>query len=198
MEPATKPSLPASVGWPLHSHPCSARKLLSQFGLYLLTAGFALAQPAGVLAPAATPSTGALGNIAPGSPAGSDIPSTFTAPLTGYDYVRREVMIPMRDGVKLHTVIIVPAGARNAPILLTRTPYNASKRTERNSSPHMLAILPQGDEVFVTGGYIRVFQDVRGKYKSEGDCVMTRPVRGPPTRPRRTTSPTPMTPSIGW
>ena len=43
----------------------------------------------------------------------------------------------------------------------------------------MLSILPQGDEVFVNGGYIRVFQDVRGKYKSEGDYVMTRPVRGP-------------------
>ncbi len=43
----------------------------------------------------------------------------------------------------------------------------------------MLAILPQGDEVFVADGYIRVFQDVRGKYKSEGDYVMTRPVRGP-------------------
>ena len=43
----------------------------------------------------------------------------------------------------------------------------------------MLAKLPQGDEVFVAGGYIRVFQDVRGKYGSEGDYVMTRPVRGP-------------------
>ena len=37
----------------------------------------------------------------------------------------------------------------------------------------MLAVLPQGDEVFVEGGYIRVFQDVRGKYKSEGDYIMT-------------------------
>ena len=88
-------------------------------------------------------------------------------------------MIPMRDGVKLYTVIVVPKGAKNAPILLTRTPYNASKRALRNNSPHMLAILPQGDEVFVQAGYIRVFQDVRGKYKSEGDYVMTRPVRGP-------------------
>ena len=43
----------------------------------------------------------------------------------------------------------------------------------------MLATLPQGDELFVQAGYIRVFQDVRGKYKSEGDYVMTRPVRGP-------------------
>src|SRR3984957_7297694 len=108
-----------------------------------------------------------------------DIPKTFTAPTANQDYIKREVMIPMRDGVKLHTVIVFPKGGKNAPILLTRTPYNASKRAARNNSTHMLAILPQGDEVFVEGGYIRVFQDVRGKYKSEGDYVMTRPVRGP-------------------
>ena len=109
----------------------------------------------------------------------SDIPPAFAAPRSGYDYIRREAMIPMRDGVKLYTVIVVPQGARNAPILLTRTPYNASKRTTRNDSPHVLAALPQGDEAFVSDGYIRVFQDVRGKYKSEGDYVMTRPPRGP-------------------
>jgi putative CocE/NonD family hydrolase len=126
-----------------------------------------------------------LGSIPAGPPlaaqpqAASDIPKTYTVPTAGYDYVKREVMIPMRDGVRLHTVIVVPKGARNAPILLTRTPYEASKRTARNNSPHMLATLPQGDEVFVAGGYIRVFQDVRGKYGSEGDYLMTRPVRGP-------------------
>src|SRR5215475_4267256 len=108
-----------------------------------------------------------------------DIPRTFKVPLKDYDYLKRDVMIPMRDGVKLHTVIVVPKGARNAPILLTRTPYNASKRTERNLSPHMLGTLPQGDEVFVADGYIRVFQDVRGKYGSEGDYFMTKPLRGP-------------------
>jgi hypothetical protein len=113
------------------------------------------------------------------SGADSDIPKTFTAPTTDNDYIKREAMIPMRDGVKLYTVIVLPKGARNAPILLTRTPYNASARVSRNNSTHMLSILPQGDEVFVNGGYIRVFQDVRGKYKSEGDYVMTRPVRGP-------------------
>ena len=111
--------------------------------------------------------------------ADSDIPKTFHAPTAGQDYIKREVMIPMRDGVKLFTVIVVPKGAQNAPILLTRTPYNASGRTSRNNSEHMLAILPQGDEVFVRDGYIRVFQDVRGKYKSEGDYFMTKPVRGP-------------------
>ncbi len=111
----------------------------------------------------------------------SDIPNRFVVPAAGYDYVKREAMIPMRDGVKLFTVIVVPKGATNAPILLTRTPYNASQRVARNNSPHMLATLPEGDDVFVEGGYIRVFQDVRGKYKSEGDYVMTRPVRGPLT-----------------
>jgi putative CocE/NonD family hydrolase len=112
----------------------------------------------------------------------NDIPKALTVPTANQDYVKREVMIPMRDGVKLHTVIVTPKGARNAPILLTRTPYNASKRTARNDSPRMIAILPQADEVFVNGGYIRVFQDVRGKYKSEGDYVMTRPIRGPLNR----------------
>ena len=108
----------------------------------------------------------------------SDIPKTFTVPNVGYDYVKREVMIPMRDGVKLYTVMVIPKGARNAPMILTRTPYNASKRLARNDSPHMLAVLPLADGVFSADGYIRVFQDVRGKYKSEGDYVMTRPVRG--------------------
>jgi putative CocE/NonD family hydrolase len=116
------------------------------------------------------------------SVADNDIPKVLTAPAADQDYFKREVMIPMRDGVKLHTVIVVPKGARNAPILLTRTPYNASKRTARNNSPRMIAVLPQADEVFVDGGYIRVFQDVRGKYKSEGDYVMTRPIRGPLNR----------------
>jgi putative CocE/NonD family hydrolase len=88
-------------------------------------------------------------------------------------------MIPMRDGVKLFTVIVIPKGAADAPMLLTRTPYHAAKRVARNQSPHMLSVVPQGDEVFVTDGYIRVFQDVRGKYGSEGDYLMTRPVAGP-------------------
>ena len=108
-----------------------------------------------------------------------DIPPHFDAPTAAYDYVKRDVMIPMRDGVKLHTVIVVPKGARNAPILLTRTPYNASARAERNRSPSMVATLPLFDELFAADGYIRVYQDVRGKYGSEGEYVMTRPLRGP-------------------
>jgi len=103
----------------------------------------------------------------------------FVAPDVGRDYDKRVVMVPMRDGTKLYTVIVVPKGAYNAPILLTRTPYDAAGRASRSDSPRMRDLLPQGDEVFVDGGYIRVFQDIRGKYGSEGDYVMTRPLRGP-------------------
>src|SRR5271156_7195846 len=90
----------------------------------------------------------------------SDVPSEFKAPTGDYNYVKRVEMIPMRDGVKLYTVIVIPKGAAHVPILLTRTPYNAAGRTARNDSPFMLDTLPQGDEFFVKAGYIRVFQDV--------------------------------------
>ena len=111
--------------------------------------------------------------------AGGDIPQAFAPPKIGYDYDKREVMVPMRDGTRLYTVIVVPKGATNAPIVLTRTPYNAKGRANRVDSPSMLATLPLADEAFVRGGYIRVYQDVRGKYGSEGDYVVTRPVIGP-------------------
>lgn len=117
--------------------------------------------------------------VAQTPPLAPDIPAKFAASRDAYDYDRREVMVPMRDGVKLFTVIMVPKGAKRAPIVLTRTPYNAAKRTERNVSPNYVASLPLGDEVFSADGYIRVFQDVRGKYGSQGDYVMTRPLRGP-------------------
>ncbi len=100
----------------------------------------------------------------------------------GFDHVRREVMIPMRDGIKLHTVILIPKGAKNAPILLTRTPYNATDLTTIVNSSHLESNLYGYDnatDVIVGGGYIRVVQDVRGKYGSEGDYVMNRPLVGP-------------------
>ena len=122
-------------------------------------------------------------------PQGGDIPARFTPPTTANDYVKREVMIPMRDGTKLYTVIVIPKGATNAPIVLTRTPYNAAGRAKRSDSSTMLATLPLADEIFVKDGYIRVYQDIRGKYGSEGEYVVTRPVVGPlnPTKVDHTT-----------
>ncbi|WP_256077241.1 CocE/NonD family hydrolase [Massilia sp. YIM B04103] len=117
--------------------------------------------------------------LAQTSPMTPDIGPRLEAPDENADYIKRVVMIPMRDGAKLHTVIVIPKGASRAPMILTRTPYNAAKRAQRSVSPSMLATLSQGDEVFVNEGYIRVFQDVRGKHGSEGEYVMTRPLRGP-------------------
>src|SRR5216683_8027047 len=112
----------------------------------------------------------------------SEMPARIEPVTTSFDYVRREAMIPMRDGVKLHTVILVPKGAKNAGILLTRTPYEADAQTNRAASAHLGSTLQGYDnavEVIVEGGYIRVVQDVRGKYESEGDYVMNRPLHGP-------------------
>jgi putative CocE/NonD family hydrolase len=115
----------------------------------------------------------------------SETPAKLAPATESFDYVRRVVMIPMRDGVKLKTVILVPRGAlhaKTAPILLTRTPYNAKELTTRSESAHLGPILEGYDnatDVIVEGGYIRVVQDVRGKHGSEGDYVMNRPLHGP-------------------
>src|SRR5882762_7037129 len=112
----------------------------------------------------------------------SETPARLVPPTDGFDYVKRDVMIPMRDGVKLHTVVLVPRGARSAPILLTRTPYDASALTSHAESSHLGPVLSGYDnatDVIVDGGYIRVVQDVRGKHGSEGDYIMNRPLQGP-------------------
>ena len=108
-----------------------------------------------------------------------DIPDKFVPPVAETDFVKREVMIPMRDGTKLYTVIVYAKGLTDAPIVLTRTPYNAKGRATRMDSTSELSELPLADEGFVKAGYIRVYQDIRGKYGSEGDYIVTRPVIGP-------------------
>jgi len=116
----------------------------------------------------------------PGLP--SEMPEKFEPTYDGFDHVRRIEMIPMRDGVKLYTVILVPKGAHGAPILLTRTPYSAKELTSRAQSSDLGRTLYGYDnatDVIVEGGYIRVVQDIRGKYHSEGDYVMNRPLSGP-------------------
>src|SRR5215468_7728685 len=130
----------------------------------------------------------------------NETPQKFEPTNDGFEYVRREVMIPMRDGVKLHTVILVPKGAKSAPILLTRTPYNASELTTHENSSHLGPSLEGYDnatDVIVEGGYIRAVQDIRGKYGSEGEYVMNRPVRGP-QNPTDVDHPTDTYDTIDW
>src|SRR5215469_16610163 len=89
----------------------------------------------------------------------SETPEHFEVNQSGWDYTRRTVDIPMRDGVKLHTVILIPKNARQAPILMTRTPYDAEALTSHAASSHLGPILwgyDNATEVIVKGGYIRV------------------------------------------
>jgi putative CocE/NonD family hydrolase len=112
----------------------------------------------------------------------SETPDHLKPVTSSFDFERREAMIPMRDGVHLHTVILVPRGASHAPILITRTPYSADELTTHSASAHLGPNLYGYDnavDVILDGGYIRVIQDIRGKYGSEGDYVMNRPNRGP-------------------
>ncbi len=119
----------------------------------------------------------------------SETPDNFKPTYNGFEYERRDLMIAMRDGVKLHTVILIPKGAKSAPMLMTRTPYNATALTTHSQSIHLGPTLHYNNDLFgvydnaadviVDGGYIRIVQDIRGKYGSEGDNIMNRPLHGP-------------------
>ena len=83
----------------------------------------------------------------------------------------REVMIAARDGVRLHTKIYIPKGALDPlPFILLRTPYGVEDAGGDFARP----LKELADE-----GYIFVFQDIRGRYQSEGTFVMQRPARAP-------------------
>jgi putative CocE/NonD family hydrolase len=88
------------------------------------------------------------------------------------DYSRTEAMIPMRDGVRLYTTIDAPAQATESlPILLLRTPYGLGTTTAEQ--------LATGLTELSSDGYILVRQDIRGRFKSEGEFVMLRQPRDP-------------------
>ena len=87
-------------------------------------------------------------------------------------YVKQDVMIPMRDGVRLHTEIYTPKAAAGPwPFLLTRTPYGLND--DAQGFTRLFALYPY----MARDGYIFVFQDIRGRYGSEGKFVMNRAPR---------------------
>jgi hypothetical protein len=94
------------------------------------------------------------------------------APAESKEYTRIEAMVPMRDGVKLHVVILRPVGSESAgeplPFLMERTPYGVDHDTSKSvnmSKPELAA-----------SGYLFVYGDIRGRYQSEGQFVMNRPI----------------------
>ena len=89
--------------------------------------------------------------------------------LAQYTYEKQELMIPARDGIKLHTILMKPKTTDVLPFIMVRTPYGIAS-AERALGGGNYAELAQE-------GYIFVFQDVRGKFGSEGEFVMLRPPR---------------------
>jgi putative CocE/NonD family hydrolase len=87
----------------------------------------------------------------------------------GFD--RREVMVQMRDGVRLFTIVLTPRAASGPlPIVFNRTPYSADNADESVHGAY---------EELARDGYIFTFQDIRGRFKSEGEFVMNRPLHDP-------------------
>jgi len=151
-----------------------------------------LAVAIGLAALAASGGTAQTYDDRPAKPVSSDY---------GFNYGRRVVEIPMRDGVKLHTVILIPRGAKDAPILLTRTPYNADGLTTNRKSGDLGTALYGYDnatDVIVDGGYIRVIQDIRGKYGSGGTFVMNRGLVGTAENPTKVDDATDCYDTIDW
>src|SRR2546427_1433541 len=94
--------------------------------------------------------------------------STAAQRVADTGYAKPQAMVPMRDGVKLRVVILAPRAATPLPILLQRTPYNADGATGLARRAKALGL----------DGYIIVFGDIRGRFRSEGRFDMNRPPRG--------------------
>jgi len=89
--------------------------------------------------------------------------------LLGQGFDKKDAMIPMRDGIKLHTEIWMPKDAREAlPFLIERSPYGWARAK---------TTIEQSFQDLAKDGYLFVFQDIRGRYQSQGEFVMLRPVR---------------------
>jgi len=81
-------------------------------------------------------------------------------------------MIPMRDGARLHTFVYRPAQSGDSlPILMLRTPYGLVRRAASYFPGYMKELVAEG--------YIIVLQDIRGRYDSEGEFMMNRPLHDP-------------------
>ena len=86
-------------------------------------------------------------------------------------------MIPMRDGTRLYTVIFSPVGATHAlPVLLQRTPYGANGSSLPEDSTLDVQTFGSNFSILLKEGYFLVFQDIRGKYKSEGKMEIHQPL----------------------
>jgi uncharacterized protein len=120
-------------------------------------------------------------------------PSTPAPAATGYALT--ESMIPMRDGTRLYTRILAPTSpARPLPFLFVRTPYGV----DGNTPASVAASWGFMARDIARDGYVFVFQDIRGKFKSEGQFVMQRPPRANRADPKAIDESTDAYDSIDW
>ncbi len=92
-------------------------------------------------------------------------------------YKKTSAMIPMRDGIRLHTVILSPVGAKHdLPVLLQRTPYGATGSGSPDDTTINVQAFGTNYGIMLKEGYFIVFQDIRGKYKSEGKMEIHQPL----------------------
>jgi predicted acyl esterase len=99
------------------------------------------------------------------------------------NYVKREVFIPMRDGVKLFTIIYSPkTTTERYPMLMTRTAYGIGPY-----GPDAFRAVVGPNHEFAKEGYIFVYQDTRGKFKSEGEFVHHVPIVRGSSKPNEST-----------
>ncbi len=126
---------------------------------------------------------------------GSDIPAKWQKPQTGYDYEKRDVMIPMRDGVKLHTVIVVPKGAK-----ARRSCWSARPTTPPTSTRDKPPCSPPCGRA-ARMGRRRLHPRLPGhsrQVRLGGRLRDDPPADRPAQHQQPTTPPTPTTPSTGW
>ena len=106
-------------------------------------------------------------------------------------YTRQEAMIPMRDGVKLFAVILRPTDTTAPlPFLMERTPYGVNDNDADSINPGMPEL--------AASGYIFVFEDIRGRYKSEGKFVMMRPQQADHKDPKSIDETTDAYDTVAW
>jgi hypothetical protein len=110
------------------------------------------------------------------------------------NYTKAEHLVPMRDGVKLFTIVYAPKDQSvRYPFMLHRTPYGSPPYGLEN---YRATLGPSAD--FARERFIFVYQDVRGKFRSEGDFVVMRPIRPAPRGPKDTDESTDTYDTIDW